>query len=184
MKLPKTSQTSDYQSTENTARKSNSEEEATLLITKITCSVKKMNLKQWEEQSEETVRPLLSAARNKAAPQHSHVRMWRGSVQLWRAVISEIRLSVGGSTKQAVFLLKCCSICFGLKAAFVLPGVYGLIKWSVILMVSLTSYSSFAAFWYWTRTVMHAATLWMLPKILQTGTNTCVCVCMCVLQPA
>lgn len=33
------------------------------------------------------------------------------------------------------FLLKCCSICFGLKAAFVLPGVYGLIKWSVILMV-------------------------------------------------
>lgn len=41
----------------------------------------------------------------------------------------------GDEQEAGCFLLKWRSICFGKKAAFVLSGVYGLIKWSVILVV-------------------------------------------------
>lgn len=52
------------------------------------------------------------------------------------------------------------------KVAFVPPGVYGLIKWSVIPRLCLHFIFITAAFWYWTRTVVHSATLWGLPRNL------------------
>lgn len=102
--------------------------------------------KQMEEASEEAVRPLLFSARNSmnASPEQitwEHVAT-RRSTQLQCGVNCEEDEETRRKASTACFfffpfffLLKCCSICFGQKAAFVLPGVYGLIKWSVILMV-------------------------------------------------
>lgn len=124
--------------------------------------------------------------------------MWRPGAACSSEALLTLRIrhcvrGWGDKQRTGCFLLKCWSICFRQKAAFVLPGVYGLIKWSVILMV-FTHFIFIICSVLILNTNCYACsnTLNVAKKFAGWDKNMCVvvvvecnaCVCVCVFTEA